>query len=210
MANTSYSLGKRFTHYHVLQTESAREMPSVDNGYFRLAEARHYVDDMLKRIVQRGKNVDPLDTWAPIATVLGDIRRDWQVQVVGVSAWRDIIKGYIIPDLGRYGANNLDNTYYTIKRCYSVGCKGELHGHITEKQTEYIQWYDRLNGTFSEASDDDFLEAIDLTSIEVEVTEAEIDAAINALPNGINYQHVNLTPLDDIMHGNDVTLGHYY
>ena len=203
MATTSYG-HEGFAHYHVLQTESARDMPTVDMGYYRLADARHYVDDTLKRILHRALKVQPDDTFVAIEQVIGNIRKDWRVQVIGISAWRDLIKGHIIPRDARYGPANLDNTYYEIKRCRSIGCKPELLGAMTKNQARYVEWYDKAMG-FDPMDCTDMLEVIDLGEpIEVEVSAEDIELALGLISDPSE------ATTEVVMHGNDMSLGHYY
>ena len=208
MATTSYGQ-EGFAHYHVLQTESARDMPTVDIGYYRLADARHYVDDMLKSILRRALKVQPDDTFMKVEQVIGNIRKDWRVQIIGISAWRDLIKGHIIPREACYGPANLDNTYYEIKRCRSIGCKPELLGEMTKNQTKYISWYDRAMG-FDPTDCTDMLEAVDLEEIdlsepiEVEVSAEDIERALGLISDPSE------ATTEVVMHGNDMSLGHYY
>ena len=204
MATTTYGQ-EAFAHYHVLQTESARDMPVVDIGYYRLGDARAYVDDMLKRILHRAKDVGTDQTFVCVEQILGDIRRDWSVQVIGVSAWRDLLKGHIIPRDSRYGPVNLDNTYYEIQRCRSIGCKPELLGEMTKNQVKYIEWYDRCMG-FSE-----------FDTVELDVSDIP-EITLEDFKSAEDYSHtVNMATTafaeattDVVMHGNDVSLGHYY
>ena len=194
MATTTYGQ-EPFAHYHVLQTESCRDMPAVDMGYFKLGEARKFVDDMLKRILHRAKTVDTDQTYICIEQVLGDIRKDWTVQVIGISAWRDLLKGYIVPRDAKYGPSNLDNTYYAIKRCRNINCADTLLGQPSKAQAKYLAWYNRM----MDDSGDYPLESIDLESI-------DLDEITEVMPNGINF----IEPIESVETGNDLTLGHYY
>ena len=193
MAITTYGQ-EAFAHYHVLQTESIRDMPTVDMGYYRLGDARRYVDDMLKRILHRAKTVSPTQSYICVEQVIGDIRKDWRVQVLGVSAWRDLLKGHIIPCEAKYGPVNLDNTYYEIKRCRDINCKPELQGEMTKNQAKYIQWYDHAMGY-----------DLPIEYIEVDNDDSDGDDIEQALTE-IDFG------LDDtvVMNGNEVILGHQY